>query len=400
MQLTEKQVRLDSLVSYLQENGVLARISPAVRKELCWNAEKVAAALRGWRFRESHTGSGGRQDQTHSRFSSDIIPLAVASFLDRKRVKRTSDAQENIRLFFKNYVANVGDLFYDLQQTLKRQSDSKDLNTKASMLAETNRILVGLYEAALQYRIANAALYKLDDATFSAEPWTSTESMMSVFHDQFFATVQAIEQLAHDGAGAGAGASDMMMDGDEGGSAATTLSEQLPSLAQIVLAAATERIKFLESQLPTSAAALGQFKEQYVDLRSRAIGNLVKLGKPESAFALADAYQDFELLADLILAGSTDELKKRGDVLNFGAKYGQAFTDVYFGKLVRNGKISELLQQPNELNGALTAFFDGRDLPSYAWMHFVRIGDFDRASASLSATAKSEEGSNGKLVGF
>jgi hypothetical protein len=389
MQLTEKQVRLDSLVAYLQDNGALGQVSPAARKELCWNAEKVASALRGWRFRETQAG---RSEANGSTYGQDLIPQAVASFLDRKRVKRTSDAQENMRLFFKNYVASIGDLFYDLQQVLKRQSDLRDLATKGVMLSETNTILAALFEAAMQYRSAHAATYVLD-ASVAAEPWTCTESMMLVFHDQFFATVTTLQQLAGDGTGSRAGPADMQMDGEEDASIEAKLTGQLALLAQHLLAASTERIGFLESH---NASAATQLKEQYTDLRSRVISNLVKHGKREAAFGLADAYQDFDMLADLVLA--SEDVRKQSDILAFGSKYGQSFTDVLFGKLVQSGKVSELLAQASELDAAVTAFFAGRDLPNLAWMHYVRIGDFERAATSLAASATEEQGSKGKLM--
>lgn len=134
MQLTEKQVRLDALAAYLEGNKAMERVSSGVRKELCWNAEKVATALRGWRLRDQRANKGDRK--------VDMIALAVQSFFDRKRIKRTVDTQDGIHLFFKNYVAAIGDLFTDLHHVSKGQSDSRDSSTKAAMLSESNRILV------------------------------------------------------------------------------------------------------------------------------------------------------------------------------------------------------------------------------------------------------------------
>ncbi|KAI9029397.1 Non-repetitive/WGA-negative nucleoporin C-terminal-domain-containing protein [Hyaloraphidium curvatum] len=386
MQLTEKQVRLDALASFLRDNGALARVSPGVRKELCWNAEKVAAALRGWRFREAQAGRQGP--------AAELLPAAVASYLDRKRIRRGNDVQDNIRTFFKDNVEYIGDLFTELQLACKRYAESRDSASQLPVLVEANKILIGLYEAALQYRAAHSQAYMLEDG-FLSEPWTCTESMITVFHDQIFATFQALQAP---GVASQSAAMDVDLEEADGNgsSLADQLREQMAPLASNLLASFTERIRFMESQLPATTTATAQLKDRYVDLRSRVIQNLVKLGKPDVAFGLADAYEDFGALSDLIF--SAPPAKREADVRLFANKYQHAFTDVFFGKLVEGAKFAELLQQPDELSDYLTAFFDSRTLPGVAWMHFVRVGDLERAARSLSASAKGEAGAGGRLV--
>lgn len=62
------------------------------------------------------------------------------------------------------------------------------------------------------------------------------------------------------------------------------------------------------------------------------------------------------------------------------------------------GMFAELLSQPDELSPALSSFFSSRNLPSYAWMHFIRTADYEAAAISLSSAASGESGTAGRLV--
>lgn len=96
--------------------------------------------------------------------------------------------------------------------------------------------------------------------------------MISVFHDQYFATLQMVQQLTNGGQQA---QSDVSMEADDEATVEQQLSSQLAQLAEVLLAALKERVQFLEAHAAGSAILSG-FKEHYLDLRSRLIGSLSK----------------------------------------------------------------------------------------------------------------------------
>lgn len=246
MQLTEKQVRLDSLAVYLRDNGATLRLHRTTRKELCWNAEKIAAAIRGWRFREQTSASS-------QGVVDELLNSAVLSYLERKKTKKGVDTQESVRFFFKNHVAGIGELFHDIKTVGERKALLAG-DGKPGIVNHVNSMLIALYLAASEYRTAHEGIYGLgveanEGATkkSKSEPWSCTEAMIQVFHDQFLSSFTVVESLRASAVSQRQAADAMVVeDDDEARSVVVVLEEQACQLAQILLSAFNERIEFLE----------------------------------------------------------------------------------------------------------------------------------------------------------
>ncbi|KAK9763950.1 hypothetical protein K7432_008952 [Basidiobolus ranarum] len=386
MQLQERLNRMNNIIKFINSNNLLHKLSPLARHKLCWNCEKLAAAMNLWYYQNTLLGRGSKRQYTL------LLTKAIEACLRDLGVQAQDDAT---RTFFRYYISEIG-LLPQYVCDLVRRSKTGQASERNLLVHEGNKILLDIFKSAFIYRRDHSEMYGLSEPT-THESWTCKDAYLDIIYTQYQQTEKVIKEFSLDAEHFENGKSDgFEMDISE--STDTTksshallksLKDQLCELADILFKVFTERIDFLSGDLRSedAAHALASINEKYRVVRSKVTLPLVALDRVEFAFQLAERYQDFRTLVQLSVNLEQETQARIDYYIN---KFKEPFAHELYSYYVENDLLHQLMTQKDFYSGLLHEFLERGEHAHISWLHDIHIGRYVQASSKLLGESEGE----------
>ena len=403
----ERLGKLNVLLKYIRSNGLLDKLSGTARRQLCENAEKVAAGLQLWQLQNSlqaQVSSAHDADESAmDTLKNQKLAKAILTFLEQ-RVE--GFGEDGVRYFFAYNLSELGKLFELLPKELGAQGSTfHAVHLHSLDVYEINDAMLAITKSALRYRAENEILYGLEPTT-GREPWTSTSSIIDVIRSEFEHTVQSVQSTSrhydNDCLTNGAATqedTDMADDvsaphRNEGTELLLRhMKSQLPELADILLHLYFDKVRHAAGVSSQQDVHLGLVSD-FQRLRPSVIKAVANIDRSR-AFELADQYQDFRTLIEL---SHSPSVKTSNYIAHYMTKYKEEFGFQLYRWYVEHGKLRTLLEQDPIYNDMLSKFLASGSYSKIAWIHDLGTDKYAKASKTLTRTAAEEKNAQARKL--
>ncbi|KAG0292552.1 hypothetical protein BGZ98_002539 [Dissophora globulifera] len=369
--LQERYQRIRSIIDSIQAAEMTSRLSIDTRFQLCWGAEKLAAANALWA--QYQLKLAGRDKNKAARANlKRVVDDAAAQSLQHVGVHTSEDP---ISFFLKYHVEHLAELLTRLQRSSKKLALTS-VGQQAELTRDVNKILILSMRSAWNYRKQHVKSYALQSSS-SLEPWTGTEDVIKSLTVQYGITLSACKSNVE------METSHMDHDAVDGHSyLSTELKDQLFDLADVTLQAHSEHLQYLEGLSQTSEhnIAIATAVDEYDQAKSELLTPLIELKKTQQAIVLAQRYKDFVTLVKLCIG-------QERQIQAFITKYQQEFANALFQWYYDNKQLSTFLEVGEQYSDLFTVFLDNRDYGELAWLHDIKIRRFVEASQRIQEDA-------------
>ncbi|KAI9509614.1 Non-repetitive/WGA-negative nucleoporin C-terminal-domain-containing protein [Russula earlei] len=364
VQLNSRKEKISFLIKFINENGVLGKMSQRSRQRLATDAEKLYAAQQLW-LRLNEIILQGR--------SYTILGEAVYGYMNQIGKGHYDDL---MRAFFRLRAADIGRLLPHVRDGTRRLLSDVPANVP-DILSEANGIVLTILDSAFEYRDYNAAVYGVE-APF-VKPWTSKPEVINVVLELFDATTTYIQNLG--------------VSPDEHKSREP--NSQLPHLASTLFACVHERMSWLQSavasEIPGSDREMAALADQFQQLRPEVLNTLNKNGFATRAFELAEKYRDFRSLAALCNKDQVyplDENPHATKIAEYIERFRDEFTDELYQWFIEHGELRTFFGQNDAYADYLDRFFLKRNHPFVSWIQDLAKERFHSAAETLLAESE------------
>jgi len=393
--LQEKQMRMGHIIGFLSSIGAVGRLSLKSRYALCFNNERVIAALCLWNYANS-------QDSIEVPKES-LLSRAIVKFMSSSLEKgfTTADA---IREFFSTRIENIAELIDSKLVSLPDLSKAFP-ETHRRDLYEANKIITLILDAGVNYRANNAATYdirasndfdsygilKLDTPV---EPWTATDKILKRLEAHFECTVSyltSVRSHAYDQLDS----MDYSYDSSATPSALLSnmdLANQLPILSTLLLHCFSQRIAFLRNYTDVDNDEILLLLSRLQSFQKSLFDPLSKFWNVESTFYLAEKHMAFNSLVALTFEYYEESSINEKLGLYIG-RFGQEFADVLFSTFVAQKNFRAIFDDSMVVPGCddyVDAFLLNHSMPCLSWIQDLKMGRFDSASDAISSSLSRE----------
>ncbi|CDZ97230.1 Nuclear pore complex, Nup133 component (sc Nup133) [Phaffia rhodozyma] len=396
-QIADRQNRLRNLIDFIGGNGLLGKLSQSSRRELSWNAERLAACSDLWVYQNVRMGGNNQAGTPRGLLADGIHSLMSLSGFGA--------GEDVVRLFFRTKARELGSVLdqvsIQLRSTLRIPS-STELTSK--WLLEANRIFLASFKASFRHREETGVKYGISPSESSlSEPWTCTKAVLESLDYLVISTEAIIHQRSREFGSSldEEPSSAEMSDGrfgapeiKQGQETQREFKEQLCELAAALFSSFEERIRYLLNVIEHNTLGgtiddreVITLKDRYLQLRSRVILDLVKIDRSEQAFELAEHHRDFRALVELC---NNPQIGSSARVQFYIEKFREDFAFELYQWYIEKGQVKTLLTQDEIYNELVTKFLDSTENSRIAWLHDLSIKRYDYASHSLLKESESE----------
>ncbi|KAF9914924.1 hypothetical protein BX616_007284 [Lobosporangium transversale] len=373
--LWERYTRITSIIESIQAAGMASRLTIDTRFQLCWAAEKLAAANALWSQYQLILIAKDRNSSTRKNLKQ-VMDDAASQSLQRLGANLSEDPIS----FFMNYHAdNLAEFLSNLQRSTADLTSLSD-GQQAELVRNINKIMILSLRSAWNYRKQNVASYALQKSC-NFEPWTGAEKIIMAFSAQYMETLSTFKKHVD--------TKKKSLDVIRSSPSTDELLDQLCDLADVALQAFSERLQYLEG-LPSSSVhniAVVTAVNAYDKAKSELLTPLVELKRTQTAIELAQRYKDFDTLVKLCI-GNENQIAAYIDI------YQQDFANALFQWYYDNDQLSDLLEMGEKYSDLLTVYFDNRDYNKIAWLHDIKTKRFIGASQRVQDAAVLESNVN------
>ncbi|KAH9966798.1 Non-repetitive/WGA-negative nucleoporin C-terminal-domain-containing protein [Russula dissimulans] len=364
VQLNSRKEKTSFLIKFINENGVLGKMSQRSRQRLAADAEKLYAAQQLW-LRLNETILHGR--------SYVILSEAVYGYMNQVGEGNHDDL---MRAFFRLRIADIGKLLPHVRDGTRRLLGDVPANIR-DILSEANGVVLTILNSAFEYRDYNAGVYGVE-STF-VRPWTSKPEVINVVLELFDATTTYIQNLGE--------APDEQK--------ARQPNSQLPDLASALFASVHERMGWLHSavagEIPGTDREIAALSDQFQQLRPEVLNTLNKNGFATCAFELAEKYRDFRSLAALCNRDQVyplDQNPHATKVAEYVERFRDEFTDELYQWYIEHGELRTFFSQSDSYADYLDRFFLKHNRPFVSWIQDLEKERFQSAAETLLAESE------------
>lgn len=393
-------------------------ISPKVRWELLWEAEKMAAARAIWSCYSDSLTSKPKEEKI-------LLYELVECISEKDKTENQPDDHETdpVRHWLIHDVWRLQTLLPWATKALmllydESVEDNMPMNSayRARLISEAHDIHLAGLETAYRFRQDNASLYGLDESTMVSgvlthhykgmpEIWTSTASVC-----------EAVQKLAEYFQEFATDLDAQNSSDDEAGTASQPLLEKIAQsnarLVDVSCKTHIERFRLLQAHSDPEIRKQGQRLESVAQgRRGGLLKGLVSIGLYDQAIKLGEKYNDMEALAEVLeseIQSSQEDLQNnvmggeemdeirakialcQGFVDRYFDKYGASWAEAFFAKFVAQGRISELLVHGPRQRGYLTSFLRSHpECATFSWINEVTVEkDYATAADDLNRAQK------------
>ncbi|KAI0302174.1 Non-repetitive/WGA-negative nucleoporin C-terminal-domain-containing protein [Russula brevipes] len=361
VQLNSRKEKVSFLIKFINENGVLGKMSQRSRQRLATDAEKLYSAQQLW-LRLNETILRGRP--------YDILSEAVYGYMNQVGEGHHDDL---MRAFFRLRVADIGRLLPHVRDGTRRLLGDVPANIP-NILSEANGVVLTILNSAFEYRDYNAGVYGVESPF--VKPWTSKPEVINVVLELFDATTTYVQNLGESP--------------DE--HKAREPNSQLPDLASALFASVHERMSWLQSAVASEAPGtdreIAALADQFQQLRPEVLNTLNKNGFAMRAFELAEKYRDFRSLAALCnkdLVYPLDQNPHASKIAEYIERFRDEFTDELYQWYIEHGELRTLFSQSGTYTDHLDRFFLKHNRQSVSWIEDLEKDRFHSAAETLLA---------------
>ncbi|ORY72608.1 methyltransferase type 11 [Leucosporidium creatinivorum] len=378
-QLADRVQRSRTLIEYINGNGLLPKLSQSSRRQLSWDAERLAAAVAVWHHLNSRLGT-----------NESLLADSISAFMSNAGDGLNEDP---LRTFFRTKVASLGAVVEQVSRSAKAfiSDSTQSSDSRSIVLQEANHVLITVYTAVARHRRDTATHYGLDPSVLPTEPWSSRPIILDGLQWHFESTDALLRERVRDfGTSleeeqAKFGALDLSNQQTMQGE----LKKQMASLAEFVFSAFEERILYLHTSTEgLNSPDTRSLTERYLTLRSRFLRTLVTVGKVNQAYELAERHRDFRALVELCNHPQHGSLQR---IQFFMDKYREEFAFSLYQFYIEKDQLRVLLEQDDAYRPLLTSFLDSTDNPHISWINDIAIGRFGNATDALVGEAVKEQ---------
>ncbi|EKM55617.1 uncharacterized protein PHACADRAFT_256352 [Phanerochaete carnosa HHB-10118-sp] len=373
-QLTHRRERLSFLIKFINDNGVLTKMSQRSRQRLATDAEKLYAASQLWLRHNDILASGGNHY---------VLAEAVYTYMHDAGEGHHEDF---MRAFFRLKVQDLGALLPRVNDIVKRSS-YEVTHSLQETLPHANDIILTLLQSATDYRGYNLRVYGIDLPLI--EPWASQSRVIDIVSHLFDLTFRLIDSPSS------------TTTISTPSTTLATLRGQLPELAGVLFSAYAEWCAWLGSPLatsdPTHARVQAEFDERFRQARPVVLDTLRRAGFIDRAFVLAERYRDYGGLAALchserekVYPPDANPYQRR--IWQYVEKYKEHFVEEMCAWCIEHGEVRTLFAQEQHhavFSAYLDKFFASHRHPSVSWLHDIGKGRYGIAANSLLEEAES-----------
>ncbi|KAF9940281.1 hypothetical protein BGZ67_008048 [Mortierella alpina] len=359
--LSERYARIRSIIDCIQAADMASRLSIDTRFQLCWSAEKLAAANALWKQYQLRLASKDSAKACKVNIKQ-VIQEAAAHALQKIGAHTKEDPMTFLMIY---RVDALSELLCSLHISALKLN-AAPTGQQEQLTKDINRIIVLSLRSAWNYRRQSVDSYALEGSC-GVEPWTATENVINALTTQYNRTLEHCS------------GSEMDVDSQDGKDTLAELTmelkDQLCDLADVTLQAHSERLQYLEglSSCSDYNAKIAAAVVAYDEAKSNLLTPLVKLKKVLPAIQLAQRYKDFTTLVKLCI--NEEDL-----IAGYVVKYQQEFANALFQWYIDNDQMAALLEQGEKYSDLFTVFLDSHDYSEIAWLHDIKINRFIEAS--------------------
>ncbi|TFK42541.1 hypothetical protein BDQ12DRAFT_732185 [Crucibulum laeve] len=364
-QLAGRKDRLMWLISFINENTVLGKMSQRCRQQLAIDAEKLHACQQLWiQYNEL----------LHSSRGESVLKECVHRYM----MSVHADGHEDImRAFFRYRVKDIGDLIRGVMRTVEKASDETHRDP-AEFLPEANRIVITVLRSAFNFRATHLALYGIELPMI--RPWTSRSSIIDVVLTLFEASTKVIDYPAP-------------------GSASSNRNQepatQLPDLAAILFECIQERLNWLGSTVvaddPGAVREEDELEQRFNLLRPEVLETLRRCDFEEAAFTLAENYRDFSTLAALCHRETIyppEENPNIHRIESYIHTFKEDFTRELYQWYIQHGELRVMFSQEDSQSPFIENFIAERPSTAISWIYDLGKKRYGDAASALVTEAQ------------
>ncbi|KAJ3744726.1 Non-repetitive/WGA-negative nucleoporin C-terminal-domain-containing protein [Lentinula detonsa] len=360
-QLKIRVERLAWLIQFVNENTVLNKMSQRCRQVLATDSEKLNAAYHLWTSHNELLATG----PAHS-----VLNDAVYTYMNEYE---TDYHEDFMRAFFKFHVKDLGVVMEQIPNVALNAAQQTGRNI-GDLLPEANRILLTVLTTASRHREQSIITYGIDLPTIDS--WTSTSSIIDGIHALFDTTTRISEPPA-------------------AANQHSELHNQLPELAEVLFACISQRLERLAIDAKGEASGiereLHELQQKFDMLRPEVLETLRRGGHAQSAFKLAEKYQDFDSLAALCHRESIyppEDNPNFARIQGYVERFKEQFTNALYRWYIQHGEVRTLFAQGEAHNAYIDQFFEQNSTPSLSWLHDLGNKHYLEAAGALLAEAQ------------
>lgn len=364
-QLASRKDRLSWLIRFINDNGVLVKMSQRSRQQLAVDAEKLYACDQLWREHNNFLSVL----PTHSVLQ-DTVYTHMSSL-------NQDDHEDIMRAFFRNHVGNIDKLLRIIPEIAKHAAEQS--GRELEVLSEANRVILTVLGGAFEYRKYNQGVYGVELPMI--KPWTSQPVIIDIIYELFGATAA-------------------VADPPESGRFSDKFKKepinQLPDLAIILFACIQERLDWLRSPFSGEEGNVERdlegLDQKFSQLRPEILETLRKFGYEDSAFSLAEQYHDFASLTALCHKGIVYPPEQNPNAHKIQAyldRFKDEFATELFRWYIQYGELRVLFAQGgHNYEQYLGNFFEKNPHPTISWLYKLGKGEPNPASLDLLGGSK------------
>ncbi|PSR74094.1 hypothetical protein PHLCEN_2v10050 [Hermanssonia centrifuga] len=363
-QMNSRKERLSFLIKFINDNGVLTKMSQRCRQRLATDAEKLYAAHQLW-LRHNDSLAAGHK---HS-----VLTEAVYILMNEAGEGHHEDL---MRAFFRLRVQDIGALLPHVLEIVRRSS-YEITHSLTDTIPQANEIILTILQSSTDYRNYNLGVYGVDLPMI--HPWTSQLSVIDIVSELFESTATLVDSSPSEA--------------DPANDAKTRAKTQLPELAAALFASYQEQLQWLGSPVAAAEAVNERIRanldEKFKQARPIILETLRRDGFSEEGFNLAEKYRDFRSLASLCHKETVYPPQDNPYAARIQAyinKFKENFTTELYQWYIEHGELRTMFSQ--EQNEYLDKFFAAHEYPSVSWIHDLGQGRYGFAAQSLLSEAE------------
>ncbi|KAH9934994.1 uncharacterized protein B0H18DRAFT_1082732 [Fomitopsis serialis] len=347
-QMVSRKERLQFLIRFINENGVLTKMSQRSRQKLATNDEKLYAARQLWSRHADFIGSD------HAR---TVLYDAVYAFMVAVGEGYHEDF---VRAFFRLKIQDIGSLLPHVLEIV-RQASREHPRSLPDDIWQANEIVLTIIQSALDHRDLNKGVYGLEYPLI--DPWTSHLTTCNIVAELFGTTEKLVETPTAD---------------PDAAESRSRPRSQLPELGSLLFTCIQEHLDWLKSPLAHDVIAEADQRQQDVEdkfrqLRPAILETLRRNGFATHALHLAEQYRDFRSLASYN--------PNAARIQSYVDKFRQDFTDELYRWYIEHGELRTLFAQ--EHDQYLDEFFAEHPQPDISWINDLGRARYGPASDAL-----------------
>lgn len=366
-QILERKDRLRFLISFINENGALGKMSQTSRQRLASDAEKLYSAQQLWALYCQRVNAG---------HSEQLLVQSVIAYMENSDEGHHEDI---MRAFFRLQTREIGDLLPYVEHLVQEIIKNPPLfEGNPDVLCRGSEYILCILDSAWAYRDTNLGVYGVVKPMI--RPWTSTSSIVEIVLNFFNLVDQTLSKIAPE-------AEDALT---------REMRSQLPRLGTAVFRAFQERQEWLESPAAADEMSIESdrraFREKFQEIRPQVLHTLLRHNLEKHAFKLAEEYRDFRSLVDLCHSSVPiypPEVNAHYNFIRkFIEKYKEEFADELYQWYIEHAELRCIFAQNDSYRPYIDSFFSRHPYPSVSWVHDLGNGRWRSASCSLLAQSE------------